>query len=101
MTAGRSLRRDEVEVTVEKGVYRGLGLARHEGQVVFVPRGLPGDRLRVRVRASVTRLRPRARPESGARQPSPDRRDAPCPVLRRPAAAARTSTLDYDGAAPA
>ena len=45
--------RRALEVTVERAVYRGQGLARHDGQVVFVPRGLPGDRLRVRV-VSVT-----------------------------------------------
>jgi 23S rRNA (uracil1939-C5)-methyltransferase len=48
LRAGQTL-----EVAVERGVYRGQGLARHQGQVVFVPRGLPGDRLRVRV-VSVT-----------------------------------------------
>jgi 23S rRNA (uracil1939-C5)-methyltransferase len=49
---GAGLRRhDRVEVLVEKGVYRGLGLARHQGQVVFVPRALPGDRVRARVEA--------------------------------------------------
>ena len=42
-----------LDVAVERAVYRGQGLARHRGQVVFVPRGLPGDRLRVRV-ASLT-----------------------------------------------
>jgi 23S rRNA (uracil1939-C5)-methyltransferase len=42
---------DVVELEVEKGVYRGLGLARHQGQVVFVPRGLPGDRMRARVQS--------------------------------------------------
>lgn len=45
---------ERLEVTVERAVYRGQGLARHHGQVVFVPRGLPGDHLRVRVQ-SVTR----------------------------------------------
>jgi 23S rRNA (uracil1939-C5)-methyltransferase len=40
---------ETLDVTIEKGVYRGLGLARHEGQIVFVARGLPGERLRVRV----------------------------------------------------
>jgi 23S rRNA (uracil1939-C5)-methyltransferase len=44
---------ERVEVTVERAVYRGQGLARHNGQVVFVPRGLPGDRLQVRI-ASVS-----------------------------------------------
>ncbi|HXB56119.1 MAG TPA: class I SAM-dependent RNA methyltransferase [Vicinamibacteria bacterium] len=50
--AGAGLRpHDRVEIVVEKGVYRGLGLARHQGQVVFVPRALPGDRVRARVEA--------------------------------------------------
>jgi 23S rRNA (uracil1939-C5)-methyltransferase len=40
---------DVLEVEIEKGVYRGLGLSRHAGRIVFVRRGLPGDRLRVRV----------------------------------------------------
>jgi 23S rRNA (uracil1939-C5)-methyltransferase len=44
LTAGERL-----EVDIERAVYRGMGLARHGGQVVFVPRGLPGDRLAVRV----------------------------------------------------
>jgi 23S rRNA (uracil1939-C5)-methyltransferase len=40
---------ERLDITVEQAVYRGQGLARHQGQVVFVPRGLPGERLRVRV----------------------------------------------------
>ena len=40
---------DSVEVTVEKGIYRGLGLGRVEGRALFVARGLPGDRVRARV----------------------------------------------------
>lgn len=65
-----------VELAVEKGVYRGLGLARHEGQVVFVPRTLPGDRLRVRVEsvgAGFARARALERLEDG-----PGRRPSPC-----------------------
>lgn len=72
---------DVVEVAVEKGVYRGLGLARHEGQVVFVPRGVPGDRLRVRVE-SVTRGF--ARVTLGeVLEASPQRRTSPCPYAPR------------------
>ena len=41
------VRGESLDLRIEKGVYRGLGLARHEGQVVFVPRALPGDRVRV------------------------------------------------------
>src|SRR5688500_8691569 len=42
-------RGDVLELTVERAVYRGQGMARHEGQVVFLPRALPGDRVRARV----------------------------------------------------
>jgi 23S rRNA (uracil1939-C5)-methyltransferase len=65
-----------LEVLIEKGVYRGLGLARAEGQVVFVPRALPGDRWRVRV---VARERGylRAEPEALLAR-GPGRRPAPC-----------------------
>jgi tRNA/tmRNA/rRNA uracil-C5-methylase (TrmA/RlmC/RlmD family) len=67
-----------LEVVVEKGVYRGLGLARHEGRVVFVPRGLPGDRFRVRVTKAARgflHVAPLARLEGG-----PSRRAPPCSV---------------------
>jgi len=70
---------DALEVTVEKAVYRGLGLARHEGQVVFVPRGRPGDRLRVRVE-TVTPGYARAVTESVLAE-GPAQRVAPCPVF--------------------
>src|ERR687898_57979 len=70
---------DAIEVTVEKAVYRGLGLARHDGQVVFVPRGRPGDRLRVRVE-SVTPGYARAVMESVLSE-GPGQRPAPCPAF--------------------
>ncbi len=38
----------EFEVDIEKLVYGGEGLARHEGKVVFVPFTAPGDRVAVR-----------------------------------------------------
>ena len=41
---------ETIEATIEKEVYRGRGLARVGGRVVFVPRAYAGDRLRVRVR---------------------------------------------------
>jgi len=70
-----------VDLRVEKGVYRGLGLARHEGQVVFVPRALPGDLVRARIES--------ARPGyvEGAieslLEPGPGRRPSPCPLVPR------------------
>jgi 23S rRNA (uracil1939-C5)-methyltransferase len=67
---------DRVEVTVEKAVYRGLGLARHEGQIVFVPRTFPGDRARVRI-ATVGRGYARGAVE-GFLERCVDRREPPC-----------------------
>jgi len=72
---------DRVEVVVEKGVYRGLGLARHEGQVVFVPRALPGDRVRARVGA-VRSGYVEATLEA-LLAGSPERRPSPCPHAAR------------------
>lgn len=67
----------ELEVEIEKGVYRGLGLARHEGRVIFVPRAFPGDRARVRLEREGGR-------HADARlvevvRAGPGRRAAPCP----------------------
>lgn len=52
------------DVTIEKLVYGGAGLAHHEGKVVFVPFSVPGDRLVVRkgeekksfIRAEIVRI---------------------------------------------
>ena len=67
---------EPLEVVIEKAVYRGLGLGRHEGRVVFVPRAFPGDRLRVRV-TSVERGFVRAAIRE-VLKPAPGRRPAPC-----------------------
>ncbi|HET7293747.1 MAG TPA: methyltransferase domain-containing protein [Vicinamibacteria bacterium] len=67
---------ESLELTIEKGVYRGLGLGRAEGQVVFLPRGLPGDRWRARI-ASVERGYLRAEPEA-LLEPGAGRRSSPC-----------------------
>ena len=68
---------DTVEVSVEKNVYQGQGLARHEGQIVFVLGGQAGDRLRVRV---VSRTRDYVRAEiEEVLVPGPGRRVSPCP----------------------
>ena len=70
-----------VEAAIEKGVYRGRGLARIGGRVVFVPRAHPGDR----VRARITEVH--AGWAEGALveliEPSPDRRASPCPYVPR------------------
>ncbi|MBN2370478.1 MAG: class I SAM-dependent RNA methyltransferase [Vicinamibacteria bacterium] len=40
---------DVIECSVEKAVYRGLGLLRHGGQVIFVRNVYPGERWRVQI----------------------------------------------------
>jgi 23S rRNA (uracil1939-C5)-methyltransferase len=67
---------DVVDLSIEKAVYQGQGLGRHQGQVVFVPGAFPGDRLRVRV-SSVSRDYARAAIET-VLEPSRERRPAPC-----------------------
>lgn len=72
---------DVLEVDIEKAVYRGLGLARHEGRVLFVRRGLPGDRLRVRVE-SLSAGYARAGTLAVV-TPGPGRRESPCAYFDR------------------
>lgn len=72
----------DVEVVVEKAVHGGLGLARHEGEVVFVPRAVAGERLVVRVEARGkgfvrARVSERLVP-SGERRPAPCAHAGPC-----------------------
>src|SRR5438270_7237203 len=67
---------EERELDVDSLAYGGNGVARLSGFVVFVRRGLPGDR----VRARVTKVR-RNHAEALATEvlaPGPNRVDAPC-----------------------
>jgi 23S rRNA (uracil1939-C5)-methyltransferase len=67
---------DELELTVDSLAYGGNGVARLNGFVVFVRRGLPGDT----VRARVTKVK-RGWAEATATEvlaPSPHRVEAPC-----------------------
>ncbi|PKL74859.1 MAG: hypothetical protein CVV27_18325, partial [Candidatus Melainabacteria bacterium HGW-Melainabacteria-1] len=69
----------QLELTIEKLVPGGEGLARHTGLTVFVPGGLPGDLLR----AEVISTKPsyvRALIKE-VLQPGPDRLDPPCPYV--------------------
>ncbi len=69
-------RDDVVELDVESLAFGGNGVARLNGYVVFVRRGLPGDR----VRARVTKVK-RSHAEALAVDvvdPGPNRVDAPC-----------------------
>ena len=70
-----------VEAPIEKGVYRGRGLARVEGRVVFVPRAHPGDRVRARVSEVHAGWAEAALVE--VLEASPDRRASPCPYVPR------------------
>src|SRR5215207_10122391 len=78
---GSNLIVSNFEVTVEKLVYGGDGLARLDGRVVFAPFVLPGERIVARatqekpgmVRARMVELL----------HPAPERAVAPCPVFGR------------------
>jgi len=48
-TPSRPHRGDELELTVDTLAHGGAGVARHDGYVVFVAGGIPGDRVRVQV----------------------------------------------------
>src|SRR5579864_7794505 len=65
------------DVTVERWVYGGDGLARVDGKVVFAPFALPGERVRITQRdamhADVAEIL----------EPSPDRVSPPCPLFTR------------------
>src|SRR5574337_1511585 len=66
----------ELELRIESLAYGGNGVARHDGFVVFVRGGLPGDR----VQARVTKVK-RGFAEGAATavlEPGPNRVDAPC-----------------------
>jgi 23S rRNA (uracil1939-C5)-methyltransferase len=70
-----------VEAEVEKGVFRGRGLARVDGQVVFVPRAHPGDRVLARITEVHAGWAEGALVE--VLQASPGRRASPCPYVPR------------------
>ncbi len=71
----------EYEVTVEKLIYGGEGLARLENAALFIPETVPGDRVKVVIteveknffRAKIVNIL----------SPSPMRRVAPCPYFDR------------------
>ena len=67
---------EEVELRIDSLAYGGNGVGRHDGFVVFVRGGLPGDRVRARV-TKVKRGFAEARAES-VLEPTPFRVEAPC-----------------------
>jgi 23S rRNA (uracil1939-C5)-methyltransferase len=83
---------DLLKVEITDLALGGKALARHEGRVVFVDRGLPGDR----VQARVTRVKPsyaEARLET-IESPSAMRVPAPCPHVPQ-CGGCRFQDLDY------
>src|SRR5919199_1447602 len=48
--AGRPRPGEELDLSVERLAYGGAGVARGDGYVVFVRDGVPGDRVRARIR---------------------------------------------------
>src|SRR5256885_12339010 len=70
-----------MEVTIERILPGGLGLAHADGQTVMVALAAPGDRLRIRVervKGSVTFAS-----IEEIIEPSPDRVEPPCPYFGR------------------
>ena len=86
-----------LDLTVEKLVTGGAGLARHDGMAVFVPLTAPGDEVRARVvqrrrgflQATVEEIvapgPDRCEAMSGRREAAPCRDDCREPLLRRAA----------------
>jgi 23S rRNA (uracil1939-C5)-methyltransferase len=77
----RPKRGEILSLTIDDLAFGGEGVGRADGYVVFVPGGLPGDRLRVRL------VQVRSRFGRGVidavEQPSPHRVEAPCPYFGR------------------
>jgi 23S rRNA (uracil1939-C5)-methyltransferase len=74
-------RGDIISLVVDDLAFGGEGVGRHDGYVMFVRGGLPGDHLRV----AVTEARGRYGRGSVVEiiSPSPDRVEAPCPYFGR------------------
>jgi 23S rRNA (uracil1939-C5)-methyltransferase len=70
---------DVLEAVIEKGVYRGRGLGRLGGRVVFVPRAHPGDRVRTRLTEVHAGWAEGALVE--VLESAPERRPTPCPYV--------------------
>ena len=75
----RPRRGERLSIAVDDLAFGGEGVGRADGYVVFVPGGVPGDRVQVRL------VEARARFGRGVIEaieaPSPDRVDAPCPYF--------------------
>jgi 23S rRNA (uracil1939-C5)-methyltransferase len=77
----RPKRGEALSLTIDDLAFGGEGVGRADGYVVFVPGGLPGDRLRVRLVQVRTRFGRGSIEE--VLEPSPQRVEAPCPYFGR------------------
>jgi len=77
----RPRRGDSLFLTIDDLAFGGEGVGRADGYVIFVPGGVPGDRVRVRLEQARSRFG-RGVIESIA-EPSPHRVEAPCPYFGR------------------
>ncbi len=68
---------DELELAIDTLAFGGRGVARHDGVVVFVAGGLPGDRVRARILKVKQRHGEAVRIETLSF--GPDHVEAPCP----------------------
>ncbi len=88
----RPKRGDILSLTIDDLAFGGEGVGRADGYVVFVPGGVPGDRVRVRLERARSRFG-RAVIEA-VEQPSPHRVEAPCPYFGR-CGGCRLQHVDY------
>jgi 23S rRNA (uracil1939-C5)-methyltransferase len=77
----RPKRGESVSLTIDDLAFGGEGVGRADGYVVFVPGGVPGDQLRVRLEQARSRFG-RGVIEA-IEKPSPHRVEAPCPYFGR------------------
>jgi 23S rRNA (uracil1939-C5)-methyltransferase len=77
----RAKRGDTLSLTIDDLAFGGEGVARADGYVVFVPGGVPRDR--VRVRLDQARARFGRGVIEAVEEPSPHRVSAPCPYFGR------------------
>ena len=77
----RPRRGESLSLTIDDLAFGGEGVGRSDGYVIFVPGGIPGDRVRVRVEQARARFG-RGVIES-VETPSPARVEAPCPYFGR------------------
>lgn len=70
---------EPIEVTIERIVGDGKGIGFHDGQTVFVPETVPGDRIMAKVRSHRGKVMQAQILE--ILEPSPQRVEAPCPYF--------------------